>query len=71
MRQTDAMAYLPQMGLNPLMMVTCASPECSNAFMLAQGFAVEARVGENLSIAFFCEDACYLRVVPTHCCGRA
>lgn len=70
MRPTDAMAYLPQMGLNPLMMVECASPGCTNAFLLAKGFAMEARIGEKMSMAFFCSDVCYLSVVPPHCCGR-
>ena len=67
---TDAMKYLPQMGLDPLRMVSCASAECQNSFALANGFAVEAIVGEKASIVFFCSADCYLNEIPSNCCAR-
>ena len=68
---TDALKYLPQMGLDPLRVVGCAGAKCQNAFALANGFAVEAIVGENFSIAFFCSAACYLNEIPSTCLARA
>jgi hypothetical protein len=43
---TDALKYLPQMGLDPSRVVGCAGAKCQNSFALANGFAVEAIVGE-------------------------
>src|SRR5262249_34876998 len=51
---TDALKYLPQMGLDPSRVVGCAGAQCQKSFTLANGFAVEAVVAEKLSIAFFC-----------------
>jgi hypothetical protein len=67
---TDARKYLPQMGLDPLRMVGCAAAKCQNSFALANGFAVEAIVGETFSIAFFCSAGCYLTDIPLNCCAR-
>jgi len=41
---TDALKYLPQMGLDPSRVVGCAAAKCQNSFALANGFAVEAIV---------------------------
>jgi hypothetical protein len=41
MTTTDAVKYLPQMGLDPLKVVGCAAARCQNSFVLANGFAVE------------------------------
>ena len=68
---TDALRYLPQMGLDPWRVVGCAGTKCQNSFALANGFAVEAIVGEKFSIAFFCSAGCYLSEIPVNCCGRA
>ena len=57
---TDALKYLPQMGLDPLRVVGCAAAQCQNSFALANGFAVEAIVAQKFSIAFFCSAGCYL-----------
>ena len=70
MTTTDASKYLPQMGLNPSMVVGCAAANCPNSFALANGFAIEAIVGEKASIAFFCSAACYLNEIPLNCCAR-
>jgi hypothetical protein len=67
----DASQYLPHMGLDPLRVVGCAKLNCRNSFVLANGFAVEAIVGEKASVAFFCSAGCYLNEVPVDCCGRA
>jgi hypothetical protein len=45
---TDALKYLPQMGLDPSWVVGCAGTKCQNSFALANGFAVEAIVAENV-----------------------
>ena len=66
----DALKYLPQMGLDPLRVVGCAAAKCLNSFALANGFAVEAIVGERNSIAFFCSAGRYLNEIPLNCCGR-
>jgi hypothetical protein len=71
MMTTDASKYLPQMGLDQTKMVGCAAPSCTNSFALANGFAVEAMVGERISIAFFCSASCYLSEIPLTCCARA
>jgi hypothetical protein len=71
MMTTDASKYLPHMGLDPTKMVGCAAPSCTNSFALANGFAVEAMVGERISIAFFCSASCYLSGIPLTCCSRA
>jgi hypothetical protein len=71
MTTTDASKYLPQMGLNPLRVVGCAAEKCQNSFALANGFAVEADVAEQPSIAFFCSARCYLNEIPLYCCARA
>jgi hypothetical protein len=70
MTTTDALKYLPQMGLDPLKVVGCAAENCPNSFALANGFAVKAIVGERNSIAFFCSAGCYLNEIPLNCCGR-
>jgi hypothetical protein len=44
---TDALKYLPQMGLDPSRAVNCAAAKCQNSFALANGFVVEAIVAEN------------------------
>ena len=67
----DALTYLPQMGLDPSCVVSCAGAKCRNSFALANGFAVEAIVAEKLSIAFFCSAGCYLNEVPSNCLARA
>ena len=71
MTTTDALKYLPQMGLDPLRVVGCAAVKCQNSFALANGFAIEAFVGEKVSIAFFCSAGCYLNEIPLDCCARA
>src|SRR5262245_31645833 len=58
MISTDALKYLPQMGLDPSRVVGCAAAKCQNSFALANGFAVEAIVAEKFSIAFFCSAGC-------------
>jgi len=68
---TAALKYLPQMGLDPSRVVGCAGAKCQNSFALANGFAVEAIVGENFSIAFFCSAGCYLNEIPSNCLARA
>jgi hypothetical protein len=67
---TDALKYLPQMGLDPLRVVGCAAAQCQNSFALANGFAVEAIVAQKFSIAFFCSAGCYLNEIPSNCCAR-
>ena len=56
---TDALKYLPQMGLDPSRVVGCAGAKCQNSFALANGFAVEAIIGEEVTIAFFCSAGCF------------
>jgi hypothetical protein len=51
---TNALKYLPQIGLDPSRVVGCAGAKRQNSFTLANGFAVEAIVAEKLSIAFYC-----------------
>jgi hypothetical protein len=68
---TDALRYLPQMGLDPWRVVGCAGTKCQNSFATANGFAVEAIVGEKFSIAFFCSAGCYLNEIPSNCLARA
>jgi hypothetical protein len=51
--------------------VGCAAVKCQNSFALANGFAIEAIVGEKVSIAFFCSAGCYLTEIPLDCCARA
>jgi hypothetical protein len=68
---TDASKYLPHMGLDPTQVVFCAAPDCQNSFALANGFAVEAVIGDKISIAFFCSAGCYLSKIPLNCCARA
>ena len=68
---TDALQYLPHMGLDPLQVVGCATPTCRNSFALASGFAIEAIVENEVSIVFFCSAGCYLNEVPLNCCARA
>jgi hypothetical protein len=62
---TDAQKFLPQMGLDPLLVVGCAA-----ASALANGFAVGAIVGEIAPIALFCSAGCYLNAIPSNCCAR-
>jgi hypothetical protein len=71
MMTTDALKYLPHMGLDPLRVVGCPATECQNSFALANGFAVEAMVKGKNSIAFFCSAGCYLSEIPLICCGSA
>jgi hypothetical protein len=71
MTTTDASKYLPQMGLDPLQVVGCPAANCQNSFALANGFAIEALVGEKVSIAFFCSAGCFLNEIPLNCCARA
>lgn len=71
MTTTDALKYLPQMGLDPMQVVGCAAAKCPNSFALANGFPTEAVVGEKVSIAFFCSTGCYLNEIPLNCCARA
>jgi hypothetical protein len=71
MTTTDALKYLPLMGLNPLQVVGCPAAQCKKSFALANGFAIEAVVGETVSIAFFCSADCYLHEIPLNCCARA
>jgi hypothetical protein len=68
---TDALKYLPQMGLDPSWVVGCAGTKCRNSFALANGFAVEAIVAEKCSIVFFCSAGCYLDEIPSNCLARA
>ena len=68
---TDALKYLPQMGLDPSRVVGCAGAQCQKFFTLANGFAVEAVVAEKLSIAFFCSASCYLNEIPSNWLARA
>ena len=67
----DASHFLPHMGLDPLRVVCCAGLKCQHSFALANGFAVEAIVEEEVSIVFFCSAGCYLDEVPVDCCARA
>ena len=69
MISTDALKYLPQMGLDSSQVVGCAAAKCRNTFTLANGFAVEAIVAEKFSIAF-CSAGCYLNEIPSNCCAR-
>ena len=63
---TDALKYLPQMGLDPSRVVHCVRTKCQNTFALANGFAVEAIVAEKCSIVFFCSAGCYLNEIPSN-----
>jgi hypothetical protein len=58
-------------GPRPSRVVGCAGAKCQNSFALANGFAVEAIVGEKFSIAFFCSAGCYLNEIPSNCLARA
>jgi hypothetical protein len=71
MTTSDALKYLPHMGLNPMQVVGCAADKCPSSFALVNGFPVEAVVGEKVSIAFFCSAGCYLNEIPLTCCARA
>jgi hypothetical protein len=71
MISTDALKYLPQMGLDPSRVVGCVGAKCQNYFALANGFAVEAIVAEKCSIVFFCSASCYLNEIPSICLARA
>jgi hypothetical protein len=68
---TDALKYLPQMGLDPSSVIGCAGTKCQNCFALANGFAVEAIVAEKSSIVFFCSARCYLNEIPSGSLARA
>jgi hypothetical protein len=68
---TDALKYVPQMGLDPLREVGCAAIKRQNPFALANEFAVGAVVEEKVSIAFFCPAGCYLNEMALNCCARA
>ena len=68
---TNALKYLPQMGLDPSRVVGCAEAKRQNFFTLANGFAVKAIVAEKLSITFFCSAGCYLNEIPSNCLARA
>jgi hypothetical protein len=68
---TDALRYLPQMGLDPSWVIGCAGPKCHNSFALAKGFAVEAIVAEKLSITFFSSAGCYLNEITSNCLAGA
>jgi hypothetical protein len=68
---TDALKYLPQMGLDPSWVVGCAGKKCRNSFALANGFAVEAIVAGKCSIVFFCSAGCYLNEIPSNRLARA
>ena len=68
---TDALKYLPQMGLDPSRVVGCAVAKCQNSLAPAHGFAVEAIVAEKCSIVFFCSAGCYLNEIPSNCLARA
>ena len=68
---TDALKYVPQMGLDPLREVGCAAAKRQNLFALANEFAVGAIVGEKVSIVFFCSAGCHLNEMPLNCCARA
>src|SRR5260370_39958797 len=67
---TDALKYLPQMGLDPSWVVGCAGTKCHNSFALANGFAIEAIVAQKCSIVFFCSAGCYLSEIPSNCLAR-
>ena len=71
MMTSDALKYLPHMGLGPLQVVGCAALTCENSFALANAFAIEAIVDDRASIAFFCSAGCYLNEIPLNCCARA
>jgi hypothetical protein len=71
MTTANASKYLPHMGLDPLQVVGCAAPTCQSSFALANGFAVQAIIKEQVSIAFFCSAGCYLNEIPVNCCARA
>jgi hypothetical protein len=68
---TDALKYLPQMGLDPSWVVGCAGKKCRNSFALADGFAVEATVAGKCSVVFFCSAGCYLNEIPSNRLARA
>jgi hypothetical protein len=70
MMTTDALKYLPQMGLDPSRVVGCAGAHCQKSFTLANGFAVEAVVAGKLLIAFFRSASCYLNEIPSNCPAR-
>jgi hypothetical protein len=68
---TNALKYLPQMGLDPSRVVGCAGAKRQNSFTLANEFAFEAIVAEKLSITFFCSAGCYLNENPSNGLVRA
>lgn len=68
---TDALKYLPQMGLDSSWVVGCAGKKCQNSFVLANGFAVEAIIAKKCSIVFFCSAGCYLNEIPSGSIARA
>jgi hypothetical protein len=71
MRPTEAVQYLPQRGLHPLMEVECAGTHCPNCFMLGDATAFPARFGEDVYMAFFCSEICYLAEISPNQCGTA
>jgi hypothetical protein len=70
MRLTDALQYLPQRGLSPLLEVDCASMHCKNRFVLANAVAFPARRGDEVFIAFFCSDLCLLNAISPEDCAK-
>ena len=68
---TDALKYVPQMGLDPLREVGCTTAKQDDLFPPALEFAAQAIVGEKVSIAFFCSAGCHLNEMPLNCCARA
>jgi hypothetical protein len=75
MRQTEPTQYLPyvnatrQTNFDGNTRVECSS--CSQTFPIKKGFAFRARVGEQLTIALWCNSACFIKAVPIECCGSA
>ncbi len=72
MRFHEALLYLPIKGVNPLTIAECCAPNCTNKYVVAKGFAFPGTAGgEQVSIFFFCTEACYLNAVPREMLPRA
>jgi hypothetical protein len=72
MRVHEALLYLEQRNLDPLMTIECQAPDCTCSIRLAEAVAFPARVGgsERLQMAFFCSEECYLNAVPACACPK-
>jgi hypothetical protein len=64
MRTIDALQYLPQRYLSPVLIVQCASHTCNAEFRLGDAVAFPARFGDEVHMAFYCSELCYLDSIP-------